>query len=102
MFGVLFFGPFNRPFSDQPLRGETKYMGYKLKSKLYSYVSWLTFDPIKNQPIISEDGSTEIVAEQLYNLSEDSGENDNLAEDQAHESIMKKMRAQLLSRIIRK
>lgn len=76
-------------------------MGYKLKSKSLSYVIWLLFDPVRNQPVMSSDGSLTIESEQLYDLEKDSHENLNLANSATYENTLKEMRRELISRIIR-
>ena len=76
-------------------------MGYKLKSKSLSYVIWLLFDPVRNQPVESSDGSLTIESEQLYDFEKDSHENLNLANSSTYENTLKEMRRELISRIIR-
>ena len=76
-------------------------MGYKLKSKSLSYFIWLLFDPVRNQPVKSSDGSLTIESEQLYDLEKDSHENLNLANSSTYENTLKEMRRELISRIIR-
>lgn len=76
-------------------------MGYKLKSKSLSYVIWLLFDPVRNQPVELSDGSLTIESEQLYDLEKDSHENLNLANSSTYENTLKEMRRELISRIIR-
>ena len=47
-----------------PDRGDIKYMGYNLKTSKFHYTGWFNFDPIRNQPINTQ----QLVAEQLYDI----------------------------------
>jgi iduronate 2-sulfatase len=64
--------------SDEPRLRDITIMGYTLRTIRYRYTVWVSFSPLQKRPDWQE-----ILAEELYDHTVDSGENVNVAESEA-------------------
>lgn len=79
--------PSIHPNSDEPRLKEIKAMGYTIRTNKYRYTAWLSFKSETKLPDWND-----IIAEELYNHSNDEGENRNLAIFQKYVKLKKKLK----------
>nr|ABK59973.1 iduronate 2-sulfatase [Danio rerio] len=71
--------------SDLPNLADIRIMGYSIRSNDYRYTLWVGFDPLHCKP-----NMTEIHAGELYILTEDPGQDNNLFDEFGHAALLNK------------